>query len=137
MKKFCFTCNDEKPLIDFYTNTKSKDGHRASCKECENKKRRQRREQGLEWEQRIRQAAIDKLGGCCVRCGFSDPRALQIDHKNGGGCKERTLLGSNRLIFKKIVDGQIEEYQLLCANCNWIKRVENYEVGPYTKNVVL
>ena len=32
---------------------------------------------------------LSKLGGKCCRCGFDDPRALQIDHVNGDGYKER------------------------------------------------
>ena len=26
-----------------------------------------------------------------------------------------------------------KEYQVLCANCNWIKRGRNGEIGGYTK----
>ena len=32
--------------------------------------------------------ALESLGKCMI-CGFTDPRALQIDHVNGGGAKER------------------------------------------------
>ena len=37
---------------------------------------------------RVRAKALDHLGNVCVRCGFSDPRALQIDHVNGNGLRE-------------------------------------------------
>ena len=73
-----------------------------------------------------RQRALELLGGKCSRCGFSDPRALQIDHINGGGVQEHKRLGGRR-ITKKVAEGYTEGYQLLCANCNWIKRVENGE----------
>ena len=69
---------------------------------------------------------IEKYGGQCSRCGFSDIRALQIDHVNGGGCQEikrHTLSG----YYKKVMDNKNGKYQLLCANCNWIKRYENGE----------
>ena len=70
------------------------------------------------------------MGGKCVRCGFSDPRALQIDHINGGGSKERKERGFNgnfhRHVLKSFINKE-NKYQLLCANCNWIKRVENNE----------
>src|SRR3990167_3657310 len=36
-----------------------------------------------------RSVVLDVLGNKCSRCGFSDKRALQIDHKNGGGALER------------------------------------------------
>src|SRR3990172_4802494 len=35
-----------------------------------------------------RQCSLELLGSRCVRCGFTDARALQIDHINGGGSKE-------------------------------------------------
>ena len=69
---------------------------------------------------------IKILGGVCVKCGFSDPRALQIDHQNGGGVKDRKRRGMYAII-KDILEGNIKPYQLLCANCNWIKRYENNE----------
>jgi len=64
------------------------------------------------------------LGKVCVDCGFSDMRALQLDHKNNDGNKDRKKFGNaewwrfynkNRKLAK-------EKLQVLCANCNWIKR---------------
>ncbi len=72
----------------------------------------------------IRISVLQKLGGKCVRCGFSDFRALQIDHVNGGGSKELQEIGAWG-VYKKIMNGDIDGYQILCANCNWIKRDEN------------
>jgi len=77
--------------------------------------------------QEIRKKALERLGGKCVRCGFSDIRALQIDHVNGGGAKELQTIGSYGIMFR-ILKGNTSDYQLLCANCNWIKRVEKKEV---------
>lgn len=79
---------------------------------------------------RLRMAAIDILGGKCVRCGFSDNRALQIDHINGGGIKDvRNNIISHYLRVVKSITANEKKYQLLCANCNWIKRVENNEIN--------
>lgn len=77
----------------------------------------------------FREAVIAVMGGCCVRCGFSDPRALQIDHIYGGGAQERKSLMANAALYRAIVKDTIDMscYQLLCANCNWIKRDENKE----------
>jgi hypothetical protein len=74
---------------------------------------------------KLRTEALDVLGGKCVRCGFDDRRALQIDHVNGGGTAERKLLYPNALLRKVIANPS--KYQILCANCNWIKRSENKE----------
>lgn len=73
----------------------------------------------------IRQAVLTKLGSKCVRCGFYDERALQIDHINGGGNKEKDM-GAAKMYRKILADST--GYQLLCANCNAIKKVENKEV---------
>lgn len=82
------------------------------------------RRRAREFVQRERQKVIDFLGGRCIRCGFIDIRALQADHVNGGGSKDRR---GKRTSYKEVVDNP-GKYQLLCANCNWIKRVENGEV---------
>lgn len=76
-----------------------------------------------------RKSLIAKLGGVCVRCGFSDPRALCIDHVNGGGGKERKLFGGNRHRYYKMISDTADSgaYQILCANCNSIKRIEDSE----------
>jgi hypothetical protein len=80
-------------------------------------------------------AAILKLyGDACVRCGFSDSRALQIDHikpehvKNTPSTPYRR--GSTGL-YLAILTGLVpkEDYQCLCANCNWIKRYESPAEG--------
>ena len=61
--------------------------------------------------------ALMVLGRKCVRCGFDDIRALQIDHINNDGYKENRVK-----MYHKILRGDTEGYQVLCANCNWIKR---------------
>jgi len=80
---------------------------------------------------RWRLAAIAALGNKCSKCGFSDPRALCFDHVNGGGRKERAarLAGNNGgdKYYKNIINNGSGKFQILCANCNQIKRYENYE----------
>lgn len=74
-----------------------------------------------------RKEIIDALGGKCKRCGFDDIRALQIDHINGGGYQEMKNIHSRerlRIVVKSIKDNE-NKYQVLCANCNWIKRYED------------
>ena len=80
------------------------------------------------WKE-YRLIAIGKLGGKCVKCGNDDFRVLQIDHINGGGWKERLVVGykGNYGVISRIINGEKDRYQLLCANCNWIKRYENNE----------
>lgn len=83
----------------------------------------------IEYYRRLRMSVVEALGRKCVRCGFSDERALQIDHINGGGNKDKKSFKNNyyKAVIKSFLAGE-NKYQLLCANCNWIKRVENKEV---------
>lgn len=74
----------------------------------------------------LRQAVLDLLGRRCAVCGFDDERALQIDHINGGGGREVKSMGTYSM-YKKILEEDGEGYQVLCANHNWIKRVERGE----------
>lgn len=82
----------------------------------------------LKYVHNRRKVLFDILGNVCVKCGFMDIRALQIDHINGGGCKERKI-GVHSMIayYSSHPDEAREKLQILCANCNWIKRVENKE----------
>lgn len=84
------------------------------------------KEYSIDRFRRIRIEAIMKLGGCCKSCGYKDIRALHIDHVNGDGKAER---GIRKTIYNRIVADKtdISRYQLLCANCNWIKRLEQNE----------
>lgn len=68
----------------------------------------------------------------CARCGFSDRRTLSIDHINSNGAKERRTLsqwnqgGYN--FYNHLIKGNYPSgYQVLCMNCQWIKRHENKE----------
>jgi hypothetical protein len=66
-----------------------------------------------------------------------DIRALTIDHINGKGASERKTLGSqargNGFYYWLKNHGYPEGYQVLCFNCNWIKRLKNRE--GYRKGV--
>ena len=80
----------------------------------------------------LRIKMFDLLGqDKCVRCGFSDKRALQFDHINGGGVKERKSFGrDNNMLCHYLRDPELarKTFQVLCANCNWIKKHDNNEV---------
>ena len=71
---------------------------------------------------------LELLGCKCVKCNFNDDRALAIDHKFGGGTKERETVGGGYYshVLKKIKSGS-NDYQILCFNCNQIKKIENKE----------
>jgi hypothetical protein len=79
---------------------------------------------------KLRDAVVAYLGGQCVHCSFADARALQVDHVNGGGRAEYRKT-TYRAVWRQLLAGKREgDFQLLCANCNWIKRVERGEISP-------
>ena len=77
------------------------------------------------YSKNLRRRALTALGMKCSKCGYDDIMALQIDHKFGGGTKERRKF-SYPMYYLYILRN-LENYQVLCANCNMIKRVENGE----------
>lgn len=83
---------------------------------------------------RIRVELLRLLGGKCCKCGFTDYRALQLDHINGGGTKERRSFPNQHTFvnyYWKNPELAKTVFQILCANCNFIKRYESQEVTSY------
>jgi hypothetical protein len=79
------------------------------------------------------------LGDKCKICGFSDKRALQIDHIHNNGYKHYKNGSGTYGVYKHIIELGNEaytEYQILCANCNWIKR-DNNLCNSYKKPRIL
>ena len=147
--KRCERCKTFKPLNEYVKNKGNADGLHGRCKACtrayyllnreriikksnENQKKNkmQRRIYTRQYARDSRISVIEHLGGKCIRCGFSDIRALQVDHVNGGGRKELKII-NYRAYHKKIISDKTNSYQLLCANCNQIKKIENGEHGGY------
>lgn len=71
---------------------------------------------------------------CCAKCGISDIRVLSLDHIDGGGCKMRKSLdnhgggGFNFYIWlRKNNYPKNINLQVLCMNCQFIKRFEQHE----------
>ena len=95
----------------------------------------------------IKQHVFEQMGGKCVLCGYKENfNALVIDHVNGDGFLEpnrfkrkwgirnatstKNHTGYNGVLVSYLRgDGK---YQLLCANCNQIKKIESCEYGERT-----
>lgn len=103
--------------------------------------RRRIKEEAFTQYRQKRDAVIAHLGGRCsnLACswidsdgsrGCTDTRCLQIDHVLGDGAKRRKDPSEHGTVFYRKVLASVpgEEYQLLCANCNWIKRCVNNEL---------
>lgn len=83
-----------------------------------------------EKNQAVRMKVIEALGGKCVRCGFCDWRALQVDHIDNDGCLDSPSRKRNYAtlqIVESDLNKEKKRLQLLCANCHSIKRHEKLE----------
>ena len=75
----------------------------------------------------LKNQVLDLLGRRCAHCEYhADSRALQIDHINGDGHIQRkthrTMNGVS--FYKHVVETGGRGFQVLCANCNTIKKFE-------------
>jgi len=87
----------------------------------------------------IRKNLVISLGHRCAckepdcwhigQCVIEDYRILQIDHVDSGGTKEIELKGNRvmYLYYLKHPEEAKQKLQILCANCNWMKRHRNKE----------
>lgn len=73
---------------------------------------------------RKKQQIYKLLGNKCKKCRIRDKKVLQIDHVNGDGHLERNL--SRSQLYAKVLQ-EPKRYQLLCANCNWKKRPQDFK----------
>lgn len=149
--KTCRTCEISKPITDFGRNVNFHDGINIHCKICTNARNREsyqkfidrRREDTRNWQKNnatwrrsyvnkkykeMKKEIIQAYGGQCATCGFDDPRALCIDHVEGGGIQERKKTTPASFLRKIIKNNFPPEYQVLCANCNQIKAFEKAEI---------
>lgn len=117
-------------------NKKWRDNNQEWTKKYSQKNKEKQRTRVCKRRNELKFAIFALLGNkcanpnCLVIGGCSDPRCLQVDHINSGGNKKRRNIGPEqyyKTILEEIQNGS-KDYQLLCANCNWIKRYENKEL---------
>lgn len=71
---------------------------------------------------------MELLGGpFCKSCGYTDMRALQFDHIDGSGRIDRKKYGGQPTKVWARIKKETHLFQVLCANCNSIKRHEERE----------
>jgi hypothetical protein len=111
--------------------------HKEQRKEYCKTHKKERHITEKKYREKIKFKIFELLGNKCAnpynehKEPYINFKALQIDHINGGGRKERNKVNGTRFyldILSEIKLGS-KDYQLLCANCNWIKRYENREYG--------
>ena len=74
----------------------------------------------------LRRAVVMLLGDVCRKCGETDIRVIEIDHKRGGGAAHRRTVSSGpsyiTSVIKMIREHGRGQFQLLCANDNRRKK---------------
>ena len=73
----------------------------------------------------------------CIRCGFTDERALSIDHINNDGAEHRRRMYGDKLPDPRLymwlrARSYPEGFQTLCMNCQFIKERERQGVTHLT-----
>ena len=119
--KYCSGCDSVFPRNDtaFFKNRARADGLSVLCKKCHNSTTH-------EDQASKRDRVFALLGDKCVVCGFADKRALQIDHIHGSGRIDRGTDSPSKYYDRVVSEGSAK-FQILCANCNVIKKIENRE----------
>jgi len=137
--KLCSKCNILLTKENSYLSDRRK--NRSICKQCRKQKtkdwlkkhplnKKQYNIRNRKYYKSLKRRIMELLGNKCNNCRIGDFRVLQIDHINNNGYEERKKIGNNGggitqylYIFKKLKSGS-NDYQLLCANCNQIKKYE-------------
>lgn len=109
-------------------------------KNQQNRKNEQKYEVRARRHHRHKIKALKLYGGDtpkCANCGEDRYECLQIDHVKNDGAYERRKISSGENFYYWLVKQsyQPHKYQVLCANCNAIKRIrvlESYNHGLKT-----
>ena len=72
----------------------------------------------------LRDRLLAKYGRRCagIGCQVTDARVLQLDHVRSDGADERRKLRQEEIVRKALYD-ETGAYQLLCCNCNYLKKL--------------
>lgn len=137
MNKICSKCNIEKKLSNFHTDKKKKDGVSPWCKLCRkiyytgNKNILLR---VSDWQKNNRKDIKEIVFQYytnndikCQQCGETDIDCLTVDHIKGGGCKHIRDNKISNLYQWIIANNYPNDFQILCWNCQSIKRLMNKE----------
>ena len=105
-QRICLTCNTTKPQEEFYKRGKKFMCH---CKDCFLEKNTIKR-------LKVKQKAVDYLGGKCSKCGYNKCLAALDFHHINPHEKDKDYTNF-RLSFDKLKT-ELDKCVLLCANCH-------------------
>lgn len=127
--KICTQCNQEKQLSSFHRRPERAGGYSSSCKDCFNRKGRQKyHSDPRRKSSQIASAEAIKLRNRmfiwkylqdhpCLDCGESDPVVLDFDHVRGVKVCNISAMVTQKATLKRIAE-EIEKCEVRCANCH-------------------
>ena len=136
-QKHCFNCKQILHFSKFNKSSIRVDGLNSYCRECSkkfdkiyyknNKNKFNKYRRKMHRENKIKDLFHYSNGTMsCVKCGYSDIRALEIDHINNDGAEHRKKVGSSWDFYLRLIKNDYPEgYQVLCRNCNWLKNLDH------------
>lgn len=127
--KICSKCKEEKLLANFQRQKTGKDGWMASCKACNIKAARERRQKNVEKYRKIgrnrdkqriakkKQEAVNYKGGKCQVCGYNKCLAVLEFHHINPNEKEFDI---SRTWSRKweTIKKELDKCICVCANCH-------------------
>lgn len=121
-EKVCSRCKKETIIGDFYIRNDRPSGYTSACKKCLTK-------DGIERNLKRKINVFNQYGGCfCKCCGEQQVEFLSIDHINNDGGLERKNIKQTKYIYCWLTKNKFpdhDRYQVLCANCQQGKRLNN------------
>lgn len=113
---------------------KNKDKLRKQNREWKRKNKEKNKELNKQERERLKLEVLIRYSNSnppkCVKCGYSDVRALSIDHILNNGAEERrnnfgSRLNAGTTFYRWLRRNNFPTgYQTLCFNCNWIKELK-------------
>ena len=98
------------------------------------KKKRKQQNQLKDKRQHLVLEEMQRRGGKCAKCGFSDIRALDWHHLDPNDkVNSVSEMIRNRVSMDKL-QAEVDKCELICANCH---RIEEQRLGNWTKNKIV
>jgi hypothetical protein len=135
LTSYCKKCKTERRRIIRLKERRTGTGYYGSAKVKEQQKiwdRRSAKKKNKKKRNKLKLKIVGHYSNgtmACNRCKFADIRALSIDHINGDGAKHRREVPGLQLYGWLETNNFPDGFQVLCMNCQFIKRHENNEMG--------
>jgi len=144
--KLCKKCGLEKPSTNDYFSLcwNRKDGFYPYCKDCVNKRNRERHKNGnITYKTKIKKQRLALISRnqeyifgylsqkSCIDCGENRLGVLEFDHVRGEKKYSLCEMAHNSISLKKIIE-EISKCEVRCANCHRLKT--NNQFG-YLRNI--